>query len=108
MALEEYLPLAEPYPHAYANWALGPDAPRDESVMTWRENFSAWWRFWGEGKGATRDMGFLDGVLPERVRSLEEWMRLVGYDVHPRVVLKGLEDMRGGKGTRTGEGNKVV
>ncbi|KAK4498993.1 hypothetical protein PRZ48_009504 [Zasmidium cellare] len=104
--LEEYIPLAEPYPNAYANWALGPDAPRDESVMTWRENFSAWWRFWGEGKGANRDMGFLDEVLPGRVRSLEEWMRGVGYDGRARAVLKGLEDLRGGKERGKG-GNKV-
>ncbi|EXL40787.1 hypothetical protein FOCG_16731 [Fusarium oxysporum f. sp. radicis-lycopersici 26381] len=43
--LEEYLAKAEPYPGAYSNWASNPDEPRDESFMTWRENFTAWWRY---------------------------------------------------------------
>src|SRR5882757_3133035 len=53
ISFEEYLPKKEPYPNAPANWATGlPDG----ATMTWRENFTAWWKFWGGGKGATRDM----------------------------------------------------
>lgn len=49
--LEEYLEKAEPYRGAYSNWAVDPNIPRDESFMSWKENFSAWWRYWSEGKG---------------------------------------------------------
>lgn len=92
--LEEYLPMAEPYPNAWANWAAGPEAKRDESAMTWRQNFSAWWRYWSEGKGATRNMELLSRIHPTRIKSLEEWMRLKAYNGQPRAILKGLEDMR--------------
>lgn len=92
---------AEPYPNAFANWAAGPDAERDESVMTWRQNFKAWWKYWGEGVGATRDFGLLDRILPGRVGGLEEWMRVEGYEGVPRAVLKGREDL---KAAREGKG----
>lgn len=94
LPLEEYLELAEPYPNAPANWAAGPNAVRDKSVMTWRENFTAWWRYWSEGKGATRDMALLDKIYPGRIKSLEEWMRKVNYDGKQKAVLKGIEDLK--------------
>ncbi|KAL4960344.1 NmrA/HSCARG family protein [Aspergillus stella-maris] len=97
VSLEGYLEKAEPYPGAYSNWTVPPDVPRDESFMTWRENFTAWWRYWSEGKGATRNMAFLDEIHPERIRNLEAWMRIKGYDGRPRAVLKGLEDLKKGK-----------
>jgi hypothetical protein len=92
--LEEYLPVAEPYPNAWANWAAGPDVVRDESSMTWKQNFAAWWQYWSEGIGATRDMELLDRIHPTRIRSLKEWMEKVGYDGKPKNVLKNLEDLR--------------
>lgn len=94
LALEEYLPLAEPFPHAPANWAAGPSAPRDESTMTWRENFSAWWRYWGDGLPEVRDKALLDRIHPQRIKSLQEWMEKVQYDGKPRDVLKGVEDLK--------------
>ncbi|USP74818.1 uncharacterized protein yc1106_02092 [Curvularia clavata] len=92
--LEDYLPAAEPYPNAWANWAAGSDVVRDESSMTWRQNFAAWWQYWSEGLGATRDMKLLDRIHPTRIRSLREWMEKVGYDGKPRGVLKNLGDLR--------------
>ncbi|KAK3670046.1 hypothetical protein LTR78_010077 [Recurvomyces mirabilis] len=92
--LEQYLLAAEPYPDAPANWAAGPDAPRDESTMTWRENFGPWWRYWGEGFCENRDFALLDRIHPKRIKSLEEWMRLVGYNGQAKPVLKGAEDLR--------------
>ncbi|KAM0456675.1 hypothetical protein ACHAO4_003706 [Trichoderma viride] len=94
LPLDEYLDLAEPYPNAYANWAAGPDVVRDKDMMTWRQNFTAWWRYWSEGKGATRDMALLDKIHPRRIKTLEEWMRSVNYDGKQRAVMKGLEDLR--------------
>lgn len=94
LPFDEYAKLAEPYPNAWANWAAGPNAPRDESSMTWRQNFSAWWRYWSEGKGATRDMALLDKIHPDRIKNLEAWMRKVNYDGIGRPILKGLEDLK--------------
>ncbi|KAH8817141.1 hypothetical protein F5884DRAFT_896828 [Xylogone sp. PMI_703] len=91
--MEDYLTKAEPYPGAYANWAVKQDVPRDESFMTWRENFRAWWRFWGEGKGATRDMAFLDRIHKSRIPNLEAWMRAKGYDGQRRSILKDAHDI---------------
>ncbi|KAJ5833629.1 hypothetical protein N7474_001940 [Penicillium riverlandense] len=92
--LEEYLPSVEPFPNAPANFAAGPNAVRDESTMTWRENFSAWWRYWGEGRAERRDMPLLDRIHPGRIKSLGEWMAKVHYDGQPKSVLKGVEDLK--------------
>ncbi|KAL6900566.1 hypothetical protein GGI43DRAFT_427554 [Trichoderma evansii] len=94
LPLDEYLEFAEPYPNAPASWAAGPGGIRDKDMMTWRENFTAWWRYWSEGKGATRDMAFLDKIHPQRIKTLEEWMRTVNYDGKQRGVIKGLDDLR--------------
>ena len=88
--LEEYLPKYEPYPNAPANWA---GLPSDGSVMTWRENFTAWWKYWGEGKGATRNIALLDEIYPGRIKTLEEWLRKVDYQGGKRgSVLKDISD----------------
>jgi hypothetical protein len=92
--LEDYLLSAEPLQNAPANWAAGPNAVRDESTMTWRENLSAWWRYWGEGLSEPRDMNFLDTIHPGRIKSLGNWMKKVHYDRKPRNVLKGIEDLK--------------
>jgi len=68
--------------------------PGDESLLSFEQNFGAWWELYrasGENKGIIkRDYGFLDRILPGRVKSLGEWMRLTGYDGSPRKVLKGI------------------
>jgi len=92
--LDDYFPSAEPYPDAPANWAAGPHAIRDESTMTWRENFRAWWMFWGEGWPEKRDWALLDRIHPQRIKSLKDWMERNRYDGQPKAVLKGAEDLR--------------
>ncbi|KIL88492.1 hypothetical protein FAVG1_08573 [Fusarium avenaceum] len=92
--LEDYLVKAAPYPGASANWAADPNEPRDESFMTWSDNFRAWWRYWSEGKGATRDMAFLDSIHSTRIPDLETWMRIKNYDGLPRPVLKDIQDQK--------------
>ena len=94
LTFEEYLPLAEPYPGAYSNFTVHPREPRDESFMTWRENFTAWWRFWGEGVVPPRDVALLDRIHPNRIKNLEDWMRKTGYDGTRKPVLKNSEDLR--------------
>lgn len=105
---EAYAAVAEPYPGASVNWALGPDAVRDESVMSWRENFGGWWRYWGEGVTKPRDLALLDRIHPGRIKSLAEWMKQVGYDGKPRSVLKMVEDWankQGRKAVSSGRGD---
>ena len=93
--IDDFLTAAEPYPNAPANWAAGPNAHRDESSMTWRENFRAWWIYWGEGGiTAVRDQDLMHKMHPKRIRSLREWMEKVGYDGKPRPILKSIEDLR--------------
>ncbi|KXH28302.1 NmrA family protein [Colletotrichum salicis] len=91
---DEYAPLAEPYPGAYVNFGAGTEVVRDESDITWRQNFGAWWRFWGEGIVNKRDLELLDRIHPGRIRSLAEWMLKTGFDGKPRLVLKGIEDWK--------------
>lgn len=92
--LDIYLPKAEPFPNAPANWAAGPMAPRDESTMTWRANFGAWWLYWGEGWPEKRNWALLDKIHPQRIKSLKEWMEKNNYDGQPKAVLKGVEDLK--------------
>lgn len=92
LPFEEYAPLAEPYPGASVNWSLGPDAPRDDSIMSWRDNFGAWWRYWGDGITKPRDTALLDRIHPKRIKTLAEWMRHVGYNGKQKHVLKMVED----------------
>lgn len=72
--------------------------------LSWGQNFSAWWNVYrnsGRNQGIVqRDYVMLDAVLPERVKTLEEWMRKVSYDGERKEVLKQLNDRlaeRGGK-----------
>jgi hypothetical protein len=91
VSFEEYLPRKEPYPNAPANWASTDGSP---ATMTWRENFTAWWKFWGGGYGATRDMALLDEIYPGRIKTVEEWMRKVDYRGGKRgSVLKDIGDL---------------
>ncbi|KAH8698439.1 hypothetical protein BGW36DRAFT_339526 [Talaromyces proteolyticus] len=94
LSMEEYMDKVEPYPNAPANFIGGKNRIDDESNMTWRQNFTAWWRYWSEGIGATRDFALLDEIFPGRIKSLETWMRKVDYQGKPKQVLKNLEDLK--------------
>ncbi|QKX62327.1 uncharacterized protein TRUGW13939_09486 [Talaromyces rugulosus] len=94
LPIDEYMAKAEPYPNAPVNYLGGKNKIDDESNMTWRENFTAWWRYWSEGIAATRDFELLTEIFPGRIKSLEEWMYKVNYQGRPKPVLKNLEDLR--------------
>jgi hypothetical protein len=92
ISFDDYFPTREPYPNAPANWA-NIENP-GQATMTWRENFTAWWKFWGGGLGATRDMALLDEIYPGRIKTVEEWMRKVDYKgAIPGSVLKDRGDL---------------
>jgi hypothetical protein len=67
-------------------------APGEESLMTYRQNFSAWWELYRASRGnkgiIRRDYDFLDKILPHRIRSVEQWMKLTQYDGTPKAVVK--------------------
>ena len=75
-----------------AAWAQTPGAAVPGTQTFW-ENFSGWWSAWHDDL-VTRDYERLDRILPDRVRTLEEWMRKTKYDAQPRPVLKDLTDAR--------------
>lgn len=60
--------------------------------LTWRQNFTAFFNVWQDGTIVKRNYEELDSILPDRVKSVEEWMRKVGYTGEPKLVLKGVGD----------------
>ena len=95
VSLEEYMPKV---------WKMGDvklgaeyEGENDETLLTWRENFSAWWRLYQRSAGnkglLTRDYELLDRILPGRVKSIQEWMVKVGYtgDENKRLLNNGGE-----------------
>lgn len=63
----------------------------DPTLFTYRENFAGFWETWKAGL-TRRDYKLLDEILPERVRSVKEWMVKVGYTGEPVSVLKDYRD----------------
>ncbi|KAN0104833.1 NAD(P)-binding protein [Hyaloscypha variabilis] len=66
----------------------------DETLQTYRENFSGFWNTWKEDalKMSEENFKLLDEILPGRVRSVEEWMKLTGYNGERGNVLKDYAD----------------
>jgi hypothetical protein len=77
---------------------------KDKTLQTWRQNFSGFWTLFkhsGGNRGAVRrDYEMMDRIFPDRVKSVEEWMRKVGYDGSPRPTLKDWVDGGIAKGQR--------
>ena len=78
-----------------------PAGEDDETLMSYGQNFTAWWTIYqasGGNKGIiTRDSEMLDRIFPGRVRSAEEWMRKTGYTGELKPLLKDWVDHRLGK-----------
>ncbi|KAI1167653.1 hypothetical protein F5B18DRAFT_396553 [Nemania serpens] len=53
--------------------------PTDPAAITLRQNFTAFFEVWRNSGGnqgiVTRDYAFLDRIHPERIKSVEEWLR---------------------------------
>ncbi|KAI1816136.1 NAD(P)-binding protein [Poronia punctata] len=53
--------------------------PDDPATMSLRKNFTGWFNLWrhsGENKGLVRrDYALLDEIFPDRIKSVEEWIR---------------------------------
>jgi hypothetical protein len=63
----------------------------DSTLMTYRENFTGFWNVWKDDLLKV-DYAVLDEILPDRVKSLGEWMRISGYDGTRGSVLKDYAD----------------
>ena len=48
--------------------------PNDKSTMSFRDNFSGFWNIWKYGV-IKRDYAVLDEIHPNRIRSVEQWLR---------------------------------
>ena len=81
-------------------YPLGPDtkvghsSTTDQGVlrMTYKENFTNWWNVYKASAGnkglIRKDYEFLNRIVPDRVKSAEEWMRKVEWKGEKRGLLK--------------------
>ncbi|KAF2183857.1 NAD(P)-binding protein [Zopfia rhizophila CBS 207.26] len=63
----------------------------DPTLQTYRQNFSGFWNSW-KADLVKVDYALLDEILPTRVKTLGEWMKLVGYTGERSSVLKDYRD----------------
>lgn len=87
LTLEEYFAGGTHNLNPDKKLAHGLDNP-DSTVMTARENFTGFHHVWRDNL-ATRDYDLLDKILPDRVKTLEEWMRKSNYnpgEIRPVLV----------------------
>jgi hypothetical protein len=73
------------------------NVPEEALVQTYAEDVGNWSNIYkgtyGNNNGImTQDYAFLDRILPDRVKSLEEWMRKVGYPGEAKLLLKDLSE----------------
>ena len=70
---------------------LANERPFGDDSITWKENFKGWWALWRDTI-VQRDVEWNKKINPN-TRTLESWMREVGYDGQlRRNVLKNAED----------------
>lgn len=94
----EYVPIDEYFdngpmaPGAAVKLGAKYEGADDTTLLTLKQNFSAWWTIYqrsGGNKGLVRrDYEYLDKILPDRVKSVGEWMRKTGYTGESRPVLR--------------------
>lgn len=92
ITFEEYFttgPLAQPASTKLGVEGAGEDDP---SLLTYQQNFTAWWKLYqlsGGNQGLIqRNYELLDKIHPKRVRSLKQWMEKTGYAGEYKPVLK--------------------
>ena len=60
--------------------------PSDKSTMSFRDNFTGFWNMWKHNI-IERDYALLDEIHPNRIRSVEQWLRRA--DQHEREAGRG-------------------
>jgi hypothetical protein len=66
--------------------------PDDPALLTYRYSFGNWWNLYqrsADNVGLLKaDYELLNRILPDRVKSVKEWMQKVGYTGESKAVLK--------------------
>jgi hypothetical protein len=89
VTLDEYFKSGVfPNPEAKVGHSVGQD---DDTLLTYRQNFTGFWSMWKSGL-VERDYHLLDEILPDRIRTVKEWMIKTGYTGEPSSVLKDYRD----------------
>ncbi|KAF2123177.1 hypothetical protein BDV96DRAFT_639720 [Lophiotrema nucula] len=93
ISTEDWIATGGPGPKDHRIGSFHPGNTADDpTALTIGENFGNWWHLYQRSagnKGLLRaDYEWLDKNLPDRVTSVEEWMRKVGYTGERRNVLK--------------------
>lgn len=74
--------------------ARGSPGYDDPTLKTAAGHFGPWWGIFRDSGGNTgcwkRDYDLLDEIFPNRIRTIEGWMRRVKYDGNPKKILKTL------------------
>ena len=109
-----YKPISQDEYFAGPNWRGDPEVkvghsvdPGDDTLQSYRQNFGAFWNVWKASGGnqglVRRDYKLLDEILPDRVKSVGEWMRKTGYTGEAKRLLKDVADskMRGSRNKQT-------
>lgn len=85
---------------AFAGLPDGPDAkvgfatglPAAALNQTFGENFKNWWNLYRASAGnkglIRKDYEFLNSILPDRLKSVKQWMKKTGYQGEKKSVLK--------------------
>lgn len=87
-----------------ADTKVGAQSTTDQNTLTltFGKNFNNWWNLYrasARNEGLIkRDYALLDRILPDRVRSAEEWFRKVEYDGTKKQLFWGTR-VRGGRKT---------
>ena len=89
VTLDEFASTVFPFPDGKVGHSAQADDP---TLQTYRENFSGFWNSY-KADLVKVDYALLDEILPTRVKSLGEWMRLTGYTGEKQSVLKDYRDM---------------
>jgi hypothetical protein len=67
----------------------------DGTLLSYRENFGGFWNIWKDDLLKNEvDYALLDEILPDRVRTLKDWMVITGYDGSRSAVLKDYVDSK--------------
>lgn len=56
-------------------------------LQTFEQNFTNWWNLYKDSV-ITRDYELLDRILPDRIRTVEEWMEKEGYNGEGKGILQ--------------------
>lgn len=85
VSLDEYFSTgAFAQPEAKIGYTGVPDDP---TLFTFRENFSGFWNCWKD-ELTKRDYKLLDEILPDRLKSVKQWMIESRYDGTSSAVLR--------------------